>query len=216
MKFGACNFAVINESSGAWLSFALLVIDVETKQSVFQFSITCSREKGEWSEKALEFWRHGEGAGCLQIIESTHYQKMALEEAELGICSAVARAKRAHPHMFFLTRNFNSDVQLLDSILTKHGQPSIARRNDNLYLRTICTWSFRMGASVADTGANTGSRLPRFKCIDFGFFGPRHLPLSECAVTINRHFYVLNSKKVSNHNNSKNREKFIRAHLCQE
>ena len=77
-----------------------------------------------------------------QYITTNSHGKIAVDQ-EKAIVALVAEIIAMRPHIFVVSDHPKFDENLLDDILLRHGAFPLENRQGDIYLQTLCTWSYR-------------------------------------------------------------------------
>lgn len=186
----AIDFEAVNKK-GLWWACGIVVCETPSQKVLFSHMHVCKREKEDFDDTTMKFWKNHPGAFNL-LKNFPRTRPPAVCEAQ--ICTQLTTLFATYPKVFFLSDNPQFDIAILDSMLQRHDLPTIAHRCENMYMHTICTRSFFIGAKMARRGHVSrmyypqGSELQRLLVSGFD-----HTPIKDAARIISQHLAVLKS-----------------------
>jgi hypothetical protein len=169
---------------GEWFCFGLAVCAYPSGKYLSTFECRCERDAGP-----DDFWnRH-------QVAYENNMKAPALpvDEAEKRLCQEVRHMLTVYPWVHFVSDNPTHDVSLLNTILDRHGHPPVSQRLPDMYLQTVCTWSYRRaltesyGLHSMELESYIDINFPRTRDVDEAV-AVEHMPLHDCAKILSAHF----------------------------
>lgn len=198
--FMTIDFESVNQN-GKWFAYAIMIASypsgeiLDTKESI------CHRSVEDYDDVTRDFWeKHPEAYEQLMWKSSNNTP----EQQEIELCKYVSNILLKYPHIYIISDNPQYDIRLLDNILERHSFSPVALRSNNLYLQCICTWSFKMGviSILGKPHKHFFTKKPNIsknRRVD-DYFGPKHMPIADCAYILSQHFGVMDIVNSIQHN----------------
>jgi hypothetical protein len=209
MRFNHTTFVTIDFESynpGVWWTCAIVAMEYRSGKvkSIQQFA--CDRTNVDMCVDTQVFWKGHEQAF---LLNQEYGKGRNVENEEKKICEYIQQLKETNPSFYLVSDSPSHDVQLIDSILRKHGHDPISKRSETKFHQTVCTWSFRLAVGhlfnvkprslLYTFRTHTTSRKIESE-LRTGFIvfeektysiGPPHTPLYDCFHILLNHFKVL-------------------------
>jgi hypothetical protein len=175
----------------AWCAAGFILYNATTNQIISFAEFFVDRRHEFQDEENMEFWKHNIAALTYCNFRANGQYEY---DVECEIVKYVSNLKVMYPNLYLLT-DTGFDLRIINNILVKHGRTVMSHRGKGIYRQSLCTWSIKLtvqqllGVSSSQL-TNMMDRLNSRRNPDAFICGPRHTPLSDCQMVLQKYLQL--------------------------